>query len=85
MDYYIFEDSMKKAYGKLIEKQNEEKNPVVEQKVITIDNNTIEVTEYIDNFGIFTHSTCSYGSMKLIDNDYYISWNNNPCTNNIYY
>ncbi len=82
MDYYIFEDSMKKAYGKLIEKQNEEKNPVVEQKVITIDNNTIEVTEYIDNFGIFTHSTCSYGSMKLIDNDYYISWNNNPCTNN---
>ena len=82
IDYFIFEDSMKKAYTKLIEKQNNEKVPVTDKKIITIDNNTIEVTEYIDNFGIFTHSTCAYGSMKLIDDDYYLSWNNNPNTNN---
>ena len=82
MDYYIFEDNMKKAYCKLIEKQNNDKQPLTDKNTIEIADNSIEVEEYINNFGIFTHSTCAYGNMRLIDDDYYISWNNNPCTNN---
>lgn len=42
----------------------------------------IELTELFNDFGILVHSTCAYGEMPLLDNDYFISWNNNPNTTN---
>ena len=82
IDYSRFKDSMKKAYFKLIEKQNNKNKTITNIKEITIGDTNVEVEEYVSNIGIFTHSTCAYGEMKLIDDDYYISWNNNPNTEN---
>lgn len=42
----------------------------------------LPMTELLDNFGLFVHSTCAYGEMALLDDDYFVSWNNNPRTEN---
>ena len=43
---------------------------------------SLKMTELLDDFGIILHSTDAYGSMELIDNDYFISWNDNSNTEN---
>ena len=48
----------------------------------TININGIEVEDYTNKFGLFVHSTDAYGSMPLINNDYFDSWNYNPNTKN---
>lgn len=85
-DKYMIESVMQNAYyaslvNDYVNKQNGTKvNKTFKDK----DGNlvTLEMTELLDNFGILVHSTCAYGQMPLLDNDYFISWNNNPNTSN---
>ena len=49
---------------------------------ININGEDIKVTELTSNFCVFAHSTCAYGIMPIINDDYYDSWNYNPNTSN---
>ena len=41
-----------------------------------------EVTEATGSYGLFVHSTDAYGSMEMINDDYFESWNYNSNTEN---
>lgn len=80
-DYFNIKSMMVNTYNKAIsiDIKNFSKG---KQNTIKINNNIISVEELSSNFGIFVHSTDAYGSMPLINNDYYESWNYNPNTKN---
>lgn len=85
-DIYEIESVMSQAYFYSLandyhDKQNGTK---ITKKVKNKDGDEfdLEMTELLDNFGILVHSTCAYGEMPLINNDYFDSWNYNPNTEN---
>lgn len=85
-DRFTIEEIMQKAYFEslvhdYVDKQSGTK---VTKEYKDRDGNlvSLDMTELIDNFGIIVHSTCAYGEMPLLDNDYFTSWNNNPNTEN---
>lgn len=80
-DFLTIKSIMKTTYSKSIVNDIKNSNHGI-KKNITIDGKTIEVEEITNNFGIFVHSTNAYGTMPLINNDYYESWNYNPNTKN---
>ena len=85
-DIYEIESIMSKAYFKsLVNDYKDKQNGQSVRKIIKDkDGNDVELemTELLDNFGILVHSTCAYGEMPLIDDNYYKSWNYNPNTEN---
>lgn len=86
MKQYTISDFMKvksimiNTYNKSISHDIENNNSII--KKIQIGDKQIEVDELENEFGIFVHSTDAYGSMPLINDDYYDSWNYNPNTKN---
>ena len=42
---------------------------------LNIDGTKVSATELLEDFGIFVHSTCAYGEMPLINDNYFDSWN----------
>ena len=85
-DIYEIESVMSQAYFYSLandyhDKQNGTK---ITKKVKNKDGDEfdLEMTELLDNFGILVHSTCAYGEMPLINNDYFDSWNYNLNTEN---
>ena len=67
-------DAYNKAICNEIDKDYSNKNKIMI--------NGIEAYDCTANFGLFIHSTDAYGSMTLINDDYYESWNYNPNTKN---
>ena len=80
-DYMNIKSSMISAYNKSVEIDIKSKQNGIE-KTLLINGVSLEVTELVDDFGIFINSTNAYRSMPLINNDYYDSWNYNPNTKN---
>lgn len=85
-DRFTIEGIMQKAYFESLvnDYKNKQQGSAVTKQFKDKDGNVVslEMTELIDNFGIILHSTCAYGEMPLLDNDYFTSWNNNPNTEN---
>ena len=76
----VMKSIMIDAYNKCISDELHNNYALDDNKKINI--NGIEFSDYTDKFGLFVHSTDAYGSMPLINNDYYDSWNYNPNTRN---
>ena len=70
----IMIDAYNKAICNEINKDYSNKNRII------IDG--IGAYDCTSDFGLFVHSTDAYGSMTLINDDYYESWNYNPNTKN---
>ena len=85
-DVYEIESIMSHAYTKALSNdyKDKQKGTKVNIPIKDLDGNIneYEMTELVDDFGLIVHSTCAYGEMPLIDNDYYNSWNYNPNTEN---
>ena len=85
-DIYEIEAIMKDAYSLSLcnQYQNKQNGTLIRKSIKDKDGNIeeYEMTELLDNFGLIVHSTCAYGEMPLRDNDYYVSWNYNPNTEN---
>lgn len=80
-DYMIIKGIIIRAYNKSI--INDIKSMQNGTNItLNIDGEEIVATELSNNFGIFGHSTCAYGTMPIINDDYYDSWNYNPNTSN---
>ncbi len=80
-DFMKVKSIMINAYGKSIEHDIQANNSGTKMK-LQIGDKEIEVEELENHFGIFVHSTDAYGSMPLINDDYYESWNYNSNTKN---
>lgn len=80
-DFIAVKGIMVNAYNKSIEEDIKGKQEGTNTTLL-VNDKSINVVELIDNFGVFVHSTDAYGSMVLINNDYYDSWNYNPNTKN---
>lgn len=86
MKQYTISDFMKvksimiNTYSKSISRDIENNNNAI--KKVRIGDKQVEAEELENEFGIFVHSTDAYGSMPLINDDYYDSWNYNPNTKN---
>ena len=80
-DYMIIKGIMIRVYNKSIisDIKNMQNGTNI---TLNIDGEEIVATELSNNFGIFGHSTCAYGTMPIINDDYYDSWNYNPNTSN---
>lgn len=85
-DRFTIEEIMQKAYFESLTHDyiDKQKGTQVTKQFKDKEGNLVSLpmTELIDNFGIIVHSTCAYGEMTLLDNDYFTSWNNNPNTEN---
>ena len=85
-DLYTIESIMQSAYfDSLVHDYHDKQNGVsITKEFKDLDGNmrSIPMIELSEDFGIFVHSTCAYGSMQIIDDDYFLSWNNNPSTEN---
>lgn len=85
-DRFMIEEIMQKAYFESLvhDYVDKQKGTQITKQFKDKDGNlvSLDMTELIDNFGIILHSTCAYGEMLLLDNDYFTSWNNNPNTEN---
>lgn len=85
-DRFMIEEIMQKAYFESLVHAYVDKQKGTQITKQFKDNGgnlvSLDMTELIDNFGIILHSTCAYGHMPLLDNDYFTSWNNNPNTEN---
>lgn len=83
---FTIESIMQKAYYESLanDYQNKQIGSQVTKNIKNKEGNTIslDMTELVDDFGILVHSTCAYGEMPLLDDDYFTSWNNNPNTAN---
>lgn len=86
MRQYTISDFMKvksimiNTYSKSISHDIEINNSSI--KKVYVGDKQIEAEELENEFGIFVHSTDAYGSMPLINDDYYDSWNYNSNTKN---
>lgn len=80
-DYLNVTGIMISTYNKAIIEDSKETNKGVSKELI-IDGKKIEVEDITNSFNIVVHSTDAYGSMPLINDNYYDSWNNNPNTRN---
>ncbi len=85
-DRFTIEGMMQKAYFESLVNDyvNKQQGTKVTKQYKDKEGNlvSLEMTELIDNFGVILHSTCAYGEMPLLDNDYFNAWNNNPNTEN---
>lgn len=85
-DVFEVEAIMSKAYNESLVNDYKDKQNGTTIKKVFKDNEgkdvEVEMTELLDNFGLLVHSTCAYGAMPLIDDDYFLSWNYNPNTEN---
>ena len=73
-DYLEITGIMKSAYNKAVahDIQDKQNGTSIE---LDINGTKVNATELEDNFGIFIHSTCAYGSMQMINDNYHDSWN----------
>lgn len=83
-EYLYIESIMKQAYLKQISEKYNPKNEIEYEKIFIIDGEEkkVKVSELTDDSGILVHSTCAYGSMPIINDDYFYSWQYNPNTAN---
>ncbi len=85
-DIYEMESVMSQAYFDSLSNDYHDKQngTIITKKIKDKDGNeyNLEMTELLGNFGILVHSTCAYGEMPMINNDYFDSWNYNPNTEN---
>lgn len=80
-DFMNVKGIMVNTYNKSVIRDLNNKNNGVKKEII-VGGKKIEVDDITDNFNLIIHSTDAYGSMPLINDNYYDSWNNNPRTKN---
>jgi len=80
-DFLIIREKLKELYVESIKKDINKYNKGKE-KIINIDDKKYECIDLTDNYGLFVHSTDAYGSMPLLNNNYYDSWNYSTNTRN---
>lgn len=84
-DYMSIVGIMTNAYNKAnaqIVNNGLNHNKVTKKFVINGEETEQEVMEATGTYGLFVHSTDAYGSMEMINNDYFESWNYNSNTEN---
>ena len=84
-DYLNIVGIMTNAYNKAnsnIVNSNLSDKKVTKKFVINGKEVEQEVTEATGSYGLFVHSTDAYGSMEMINDDYFESWNYNSNTEN---
>jgi hypothetical protein len=80
-DYLIIREMLKEYYVDSIKDDIKKYNKGT-TITIEIDNKKIECIDLTENYGLFIHSTDAYGSMPLLNNNYYDSWNYSTNTRN---
>ena len=85
-DIFEIESIMSQAYFDSLanDYHDKQEGDIISKRIKDKEGNELdlEMTELIDNFGILVHSTCAYGEMPMINDDYFDSWNYNPNTEN---
>ena len=80
-DFLNIKSIMTSSYNKSIIQDIKLPENIIKRK-LEIGGKSIEVGELTAEFGIFIHSTDAYGTMELINNSYFESWNYNSNTKN---